>query len=241
FPEDGYVQAVAVSPDGKILAGYNEGSGFVRLWEVDTGRPMRPWPLAADAPRPGGLCLSLDGKVLVAAAWQEQRREGAIYFWELATGKQLRKLDCGGAGVGSPTFSPDGRFLVAGGAGGVRVWDVRTGEEVAPNDTAHRASVTLVAMSPQGTVATAGDDYTVCLWDAVTGRQRKRFPIGHRIQALAFSPDGTYLAASSLDDAVHVWDTRTNRAIYKLAGHGKMGGRRALTFTSDGKRLLSWG
>src|SRR5262249_19707421 len=44
-----------------------------------------------------------------------------------------------------------------------------------------------------------------------------------------------------LDDTVRLWDADTGREIYRLAGHGALGGYRALGFTPDAKRLLSWG
>jgi WD40 repeat protein len=43
------------------------------------------------------------------------------------------------------------------------------------------------------------------------------------------------------DDSVSLWEVATGRQIFKLPGHGRLGGRRAAVFTLDGKSFLSWG
>jgi WD40 repeat protein len=90
-------------------------------------------------------------------------------------------------------------------------------------------------------VATASDDHTVRLWEVATGRQRWKLTHASLVRAIALSPDGTKLASSSLDDTVRLWDTQTGREIYRLPGHGRVGGRRDLLFTPDSRRLISWG
>src|SRR5262249_18395128 len=90
-------------------------------------------------------------------------------------------------------------------------------------------------------VATTGDDHTIRFWEPATGKQRLKLTHGSWVRAFALSPDGTRLASSSLDDTVCLWDVATGRKIYKLPGHGRLGGRRAVGFTPDGKHFLSWG
>ena len=36
-------------------------------------------------------------------------------------------------------------------------------------------------------------------------------------------------------------ETATGKEIYRLPGHGRLGGWRALRFTPDSKQLISWG
>jgi WD40 repeat protein len=122
------------------------------------------------------------------------------------------------------------------------VWRRDTGEEVGGERPAHRGDLTAVAFAPRGmAVATASDDHTVRLWDPATGKSGPVLRHENWVRALAFSPDGKLLATSSLDDTVRLWDAVTGRPVYRLAGHGRGGGRRALCFSPDGKTFASWG
>ena len=71
--------------------------------------------------------------------------------------------------------------------------------------------------------------------------ERRRLPHGHWVRAIAVSPDGQFLASSSLDDSVRLWDISSGKEVYKLPGHGSHGGRRTVGFTPDGRRFLSYG
>jgi WD40 repeat protein len=118
---------------------------------------------------------------------------------------------------------------------------VRRGEEVTADSESHSGMISQVVAPSKRVIATASDDHTVRIWDAATGKQQRKLQHGHWVRAIAVSPDGRLLVSSSLDDSVRLWDLETGKEIYRLAGHGKLGGKRRVGFTSDGKRSLSWG
>ena len=78
----------------------------------------------------------------------------------------------------------------------------------------------------------------VRIWDAATGRQTLEFPAAtSRVNAIAFSPDGTKLATGSLDHTVNVWEAATGRPIVVFAGHAAP--VIEVAFSADGTKLVS--
>jgi len=113
---------------------------------------------------PGGVfgsALSPDGTRLATAAG------GSVILWDTATSGAVRRFDTPALRTRmSLAFSPDGRWLVAGGgySGDLFVWDVRTGTEV------HRSSASW------GSPRTAGNSFSTdsarpSLWTLGPGRR----------------------------------------------------------------------
>src|SRR3990170_4712954 len=60
---------------------------------------------------------------------------------------------------------------------------------------------------------------------------------GHamRVDGLAFSPDGQFVATGSADNSVKLWDAKSYRELRTLAGH--LRGVKAVAFSPDGRWL----
>src|SRR6185437_9322153 len=154
---DRWVNAIAFSPDGKILAS-GGADDRCRLWDVATGRQL--FELAAES-SVESVAYSPDGKILATGCYDK-----IILLWDAASGKQLRKLSAHIGQVSSLSFSPDGKILASAEAGtngvtGAKVhfWDVATGNEInlIPETS---AKIMAVAFSPdRKMLATGGDDF----------------------------------------------------------------------------------
>ena len=80
------------------------------------------------------------------------------------------------------------------------------------------------------------------LWDASSGKQFRLLTDGmggQRINALAWSPDGLWLAAGLDSGEIILWDMHQYRPVYLLGGHaGQVVG---LNWSTDGSLLASNG
>ena len=116
FDLDLGVWAVAISPDGKMIAAATYDK-TVRLWDVATGRMLRT--LIGHTELVQSVEFSPDGTTVVSAS-----ADATTKLWEVATGRELRTLNGHTATVLSVTFSPNGKMLGSGSSDGtVRLWD----------------------------------------------------------------------------------------------------------------------
>ncbi len=237
------IRSLAFHPDGKTLAAEGDFEPFVCEWDVATGHLQHQIDLRDDV-TPAGLAFTPDGKTIAVSDSANQRSKhgsGGVLLLDRGTGKIRRELLTPGVQATHVAIAPDGRWLAAVGGGGIHVWTLQSGEEVAAGTAGHQGAIGPIATAHGGLIATASDDQTVRVWDAATGTERRRFRHGHWVRALALSPDGRFVVSSSLDDSVRLWDLQTGSEVYKLPGHGALGGQRTVGFTPDGQRFLSWG
>jgi WD40 repeat protein len=199
------VGAVAVSPDGKVLASLDD-RGDLLTWDFATGRPLHRFfvPAGPFGVRQQRLAFSPSGDLL-AAAWEKY-----IDLYEPGSGKQQRCLSHP-AEVHALHFSADGRTLASGCAdGSIHIWDPATGKEVRAFGGSGKR-VSCVALSPDGkTLVANGADFTLECWDVATGKRLRTIELdglkgksaspGDGVVCAAFAPDGKALAVGTIMD-----------------------------------------
>jgi WD40 repeat protein len=175
-----HVQAVAVSPDGKVLAS-GDRAGQVRLWSATTGKELG----VPRGPRHPvvSVAFSPDGNLAVAGSAGDR----AVFLWGTASGAQLRKLDlncttgkawCGTHDASVVFFAPDGKTVASRSCDGViHLWDLETGKE--RSFPVGERWVNSVAFDPTGkTVASLysenGVRSVVGIYDLATGREQRQ-------------------------------------------------------------------
>jgi len=246
---------VAFAPDGKLLA-TGEGPD-VRLWDPVAGKALRVLTAKEQQQRINSLAFSSDGQTLAAASDSK-----TIVLWDPTKGEVRRQLDTTDSAIDSVAFSPDGKQLLTGGrTGGVQLWDIASGKVVRPFGE-QKGWVMSVAIAPDGKLAaSSGQGENVRLWEVSTGKMIRQLeskpagvdvvPIGavtrpmSAVRCVAFSPDGTTLAADNNDGSIWLWDVAAGKKLKEIGKHGPpfwpSMGIRALAFTPNGKALAAAG
>jgi len=156
----------------------------------------------------GAVAFSPDGRLLASGG-----SDGAVRVWDVATGRELRRLEGHTDSVQSVAFSPDGRTLASGGKDNiVRLWGVDTGREL-NSLKGHTDFVRSVAFSPDGqTVASGAGDMTVRLWDAGSGLPRMTLA-GPADPVLFFSSDDNLQAVGAKGESLQEWNVSTGEEL----------------------------
>jgi WD40 repeat protein len=184
------------------------------------------------------LAISRDGKWLLSCSgWPQGDR--TIRLWDLASGKEVRRLGRHEDQVYAVAFSPDATSAVSGGEdGAVRVWDVKTGE-LTRQHLDSKMPIHSVAFSPDGkTVVAGGGDRKIRHWSVESGKLLRSFT-GHTdaVASVTFSGDGKRLASGGRDKTMRVWDVETAGEVI-LDKH--VGWVTAVQFSPDGDSI-AWG
>jgi autophagy-related protein 16 len=125
-------------------------------------------------------------------------------------------------------MSYDGVTAVSGHLdGGVRFWDVRSGERTGEVSELHGGGVTSVNFNPNNNaeILTMGRDSTVKLVDVRQAGQELQtfqhadFKTDLSYSSCAISPDGAYAAAGSSLGTIFIWKTLDGSLERQLKGH----------------------
>jgi WD40 repeat protein len=239
---DTQVMAVAFSADGKRLATGtlepDENSGGARVWDAKSGGLK--WAKAGRGVRIDAVALSQDGKHLATGG-----DDGPVRVWDLRELLVRRLREPHTAPPRTPVrgvaFSTDGKTLASTrGDHQVELWDRRSwrltrrlGDEM--------TDVRALTFSPDGSVVSCGGKMglqPLVHWNVETGITARRQMGPSQVFAVAYSPDGKWVAAGCPRGAT-VWDAETadqRQFLSHPAPHVA-----ALAFTPDGKTLATAG
>ncbi|MFO0801357.1 MAG: WD40 repeat domain-containing protein [Gemmataceae bacterium] len=213
------VKGLAVSPDGKLVAGVVWKTNSVELWDVPAGKRLHV--LRGSAGAVAGVAFSLDSKSLASVDTTH-----AVTVWDVATGKANRRLEARpgrkGVGGGPLGYSPDGKTLYGPGAGATQVvaWDPATGRKVWETDNPKKSldgsghEFDSLAVHPGGKYLVAstadGDGKTWVFLEAAGGKVIGEHKVSRRAGdgAPRFSPDGKWIALSTFHGIVEVYEVK---------------------------------
>jgi WD40 repeat protein len=240
-----FVLSFGYSPDGTTIATPDILGERVDLWDVETLSLRTSIELVS--PAGGELAFSPDGKILAVydARFELGNNGNVIVFFDGYTGEEIRVAITGLEVF--PTemaFSPNNQLLAVGDdSGAINLYAVEDGQPVvAPLAGGHSLEITSLAFTPDSsTLISASQDGTIVVWD-LSGRasigQRMRTSDGVSIgfQGLAYSPDGTLLAAAAIDH-IYLFDAQNRQELAILDPQNDQ--VIALAFSPDSQLLAS--
>jgi WD40 repeat protein len=190
--------AVALSPDGALAAGAGGGQE-IQIWEVNSGRAVRQYPIKSHVIR---MAFVGKGTELVSA-----ETDGRICHWSDDESTPPMCFVAGQDAINQAAFSGDGSFVaVVTRLGAVDLFNMTTGLEIAKLDVLVN-DVVAIDISADGTRALLGcADKTVRLWDLTIRHELAHTTgTGSYISCVSFAPDASVAVFGSDDGEVAVW------------------------------------
>ena len=235
------VVSVSESVDGGTLRIIRNDSSAA-LWDLADGR-IGHW-IPGRAPETGlhswtrertSAEFSVDGTRLIT-----QWRAGETSIRDAETGANIHTLGTPGYWVRRTwwgRFSPDGRYVLAGSAGGMSVRTAdRRGRWV--RDVKLPKRIGAGAVSPDGTILFAAPERTRGIaWDMNTRRRLYRMKGPHtNIYQATFSPDSERIGTFNSRTA-SLWDASNGKHLLRFEGHN--GWVNSLSFSTDSRWAIT--
>ena len=221
------VLSLAYDPTGRFLASSGdeelERKARVKVWDLESGREAFPVEAFEGDNVLFSVAFSRDGRWLVGGG-----RDRKIKVWNGATGQKVGVVGEHADEITKLAFSPDpdGRYLASiGGDDIVQLWDAtrldKAQEPLRRFEGQCDDKADSIAFSPDGSrLAVTSDDDTATIHDIGGPDTAVRLVSrGHRPLALAFSPDGRWVASGGKDCAVKVWDAQTGKLLQTFKSH----------------------
>ena len=227
-PNGEQIKALAVSPDGKLMAGGYEHQGRygILVWDVRTRALLKR--LTPELELPYCIRFSPDSKFLVCTHDEGVALYDTIPF--SAVRSERGDLPSGVA------FSPDSEILAyeANNIRLIRLWDISRNRYRAALKCRHAF---WVEFSQDGKILVSVATGLVRIWN-LAGADEKLVLKGHAacITSVVFSPDGKLLATSGRDHKLKIWNPITCTLLKELDFSTAVDG---LSFSPDGRVLAA--
>ncbi|HEY9817283.1 MAG TPA: hypothetical protein V6D20_16000, partial [Candidatus Obscuribacterales bacterium] len=233
----GNALSLAFSPDGQFIC-TGDHQGQVYLWRVADG--LQHASLEGHDNWVRSVVFSPDGMTLATCSDDQ-----TICLWNWQTCEHLHTIEVPDNWVTSIAFSPDGTLIASANDHTLTLWNTASARVAAVLMT-DISRVRSLAFAPQvpiigaaGPCLATSSDEGIMLWDLASRRRLSVIPTQNQIEAIAFSPDGEYIAMAGAHATLELWSVATQQRVRQFRGHRGM--VQALAFSPDGQHLISGG
>jgi serine/threonine protein kinase/WD40 repeat protein len=225
---------VAFSPDGQLLAVEGmksaQGENEVRGWNVQTGKEVYAWAYKGSR----NSAFSPDGRWLAHGADKK-----GVTLRDAKTGAIIRESS--GIYVAVLSFSPNSQLVAYETSSSITISEAATGKVRSSVGSRFDAICREAIFSPNGnrlllfTDASPGEARIVSLDKGDTLFTLRG--LGSHVQAVAYSPDGKWLALGCQDGTIRIHDADTGTEADILHGHA--GPVKSIAYSPNGRSLVS--
>jgi WD40 repeat protein len=241
------VQAVAFSPDGKLLVAASRDH-YARVWALGDPPSLAEPPVAvlSHPDEVHAAVFDPTGRYLATSS-----SDGTVRLWATANlagePQPVRVLEGPRKAVAPLAFSIYGTLLATGGQPerNVQLWKVADPGHSVRTFGQHSHDILAVAFSHSARMmATASADGMVKIWDSTVPVEPTLLwghnPNAGTIHSVAFSNNDEFLVTGNGDTTATLWDIRNPQhpqVMSRLGGH--LGGIGAVTFDPSGRFLAT--
>jgi WD40 repeat protein/DNA-directed RNA polymerase subunit RPC12/RpoP len=213
---EGWVNSVAVSPDGKWAAS-GSSNKTVKIWDLENGECRAT--LVGHTNEVRSITITPDGKRILSGS-----ADNTVRVWDAGSGREVAKLEGHTNSIWTVVALQDNSRALSGGFDNtLRLWDLASGKCLKTIEcwTNEADDVFGIDVNPAGTQALSGHrDGSVRLWNIETGECMATLT-GHSriVYSVQITPDGRFAVSGSDDKTVKVWDLEAGTCVGTLEGH----------------------
>ena len=218
---NGQYESGSLSADGTLVV-LSKGDNEVEVWQLveqdpktmkSDGSARKLKTLQTGFPVRNGLTLSDNGQLIAAAEGSYRDGEGhrtAVEVWNTTDEDPTHVFNTGEIlGVWNLLFSPDAMLLAVdtqkNAESGICVWEIKTGRQLLAKSGFEAYWTRALAFSSSSDYLASGDESGhLRVWDISEGESVIWETYSTGIQALAFSPNGDYLAVALWDGTIQM-------------------------------------
>lgn len=206
------VRNLCLAQDLSLMAGGNRSednpSAYV-MHVVDSSGRVR-FDAAAGLGGISAMAFHPAGGSFVAASY-----DTSVRAWDTRKGELLKVVQDIDVATFAMVYSPDGKLLATAGVDRiVRLWDTSSWT-VTRKLVGQPEMISALAFSPNGkhllsggfSELTSRQPVSVLLWETATGKMVRKMDAPQRVNAVAFSPDGSLAAMACGRKEVAIWET----------------------------------